>query len=264
MHRYDLLEKEYYKRKIIKFFLLGLVGVLGILGLIFSISTNKKKKLKIDDLNIDVNTTVNLVEINKSKFDINKSEFETNKKEFEKEPIKEIFLLPEVNFSKSDLQKLLSSDSAKVRKLSFLMPKEYLPFKFFIMYKLSKLEENKTKTKEKVIKPKKEVIITPKYPLIKEEKIDDKYLLNKFNSSPTFDNAILLSTYYFNKNNLQKAKEWALKANSINSENYQSWEMFAKILLRKNQKEKAKRVLKAYIQNYGYNENIENLLRSIE
>ena len=69
---------------------------------------------------------------------------------------------------------------------------------------------------------------------------------------------------YFNKNNLQKAKEWALKANSINSENYQSWEMFAKILLRKNQKEKAKRVLKAYIQNYGYNENIENLLRSIE
>ena len=100
--------------------------------------------------------------------------------------------------------------------------------------------------------------------MIKEEKIDEKYLLKKFNSSPTFDNAILVSTYYFKQNNLEKAKEWALKANSIDAANYQSWEMFAKILLKKHQKDKAKKVLKAYIQNYGYNENIKNLLRSIE
>jgi predicted Zn-dependent protease len=60
------------------------------------------------------------------------------------------------------------------------------------------------------------------------------------------------------------AKLWALKANNIDPSKYQSWKMFAFILLKKNDKIKARKILKVYLNDYGDNDEIYKLLRSLD
>jgi hypothetical protein len=60
------------------------------------------------------------------------------------------------------------------------------------------------------------------------------------------------------------AKLWALRANSINPDRFESWKIFAIILIKRNEKAKAKEVLQTYLNDYGQNEEIQKLLRSID
>ncbi|WP_024787894.1 hypothetical protein [Lebetimonas sp. JH369] len=101
-------------------------------------------------------------------------------------------------------------------------------------------------------------------PLIIEEKVNINDLIKSYNQNPDYDIAIQISNLYLNKNMLDLAKLWALKANNLSPSKYESWKIFAIILLKKNQKQKAKEVLKTYLNDYGDNEKIEKLLRSID
>ena len=74
----------------------------------------------------------------------------------------------------------------------------------------------------------------------------------------------MISKYYFSHQDYNNAESWALKANNMDPSKYQSWKMFALILLKKHQKNKAKKVLSIYLDDYGNNEEIEKLLRSID
>jgi hypothetical protein len=99
---------------------------------------------------------------------------------------------------------------------------------------------------------------------IKEKSADIKNLIDTFKKAPSYDIAIMISKYYLARKDYDNAKLWAIKANNMEPSKYQSWKMFALILLKKNKKNKAKNVLSIYLDDYGNNEEIEKLLRSID
>jgi len=73
-----------------------------------------------------------------------------------------------------------------------------------------------------------------------------------------------IAKYYFTRKKYQKAIKWVKKANEINPEDYESWYIFAKTLIKLGKVNKAKQVLIAYLNTYGPDKNIEELLRSIK
>ena len=101
-------------------------------------------------------------------------------------------------------------------------------------------------------------------PSIKEESVNVEKLISTFQKHPSYEVAMIISQYFFNKRDYKKAKIWALKANNIDPSKYQSWKMFATILIKKNDKINAKEVLKVYLNDYGDNDEIYKLLRSID
>jgi tetratricopeptide (TPR) repeat protein len=77
-------------------------------------------------------------------------------------------------------------------------------------------------------------------------------------------NYIKIANIYFKRKNYNKSIEWAKKANDINAENYESWLLYAKSLVKLGEINKAKKLLKSYIEIYGQNASIEDYLRSIK
>ncbi|MEO1927859.1 MAG: hypothetical protein ABGX26_04145 [Nautiliaceae bacterium] len=242
MHRYEELEKLYYKKKTIKVLSITIILILCIIG---GVVLKNKLLCKIPNTaslerNIENNTSkkedINkTLKINKKIDDLNKTE-KNNGKKIKKEPLEISFDVPNI---KDD----------EVRK------------------KIKKIDNNKKskKSSEKKEKIKYNTLPIPKpIYVIKETEINVKDFIKKFNKKPQFDMAMLISNYYYNHNNLEAAKEWALKANSINPSNYESWKMFALILIKKKNKAKAKEVLNIYLNDYGYNDEINKLLRSLD
>jgi hypothetical protein len=238
VHRYEKLEKLYYKRKILKFLIIFLIFIL-IVGLIFLIMRSqheeKKNDIKKVEKNITKKTFKSVIKINNSKIDLNKT-----KKISKKEKIK-------------------IKNNNEFLAINFKVP--------VIDLNLSKKELNKTRniTKKAVIKK----ITTPKHkknknPVIIEESVNINDLIKNFNNNPSFELAIQISEYYLNHNKLDMAKLWALRANSINPDRFESWKIFAIILIKRNEKAKAKEVLQTYLNDYGQNEEIQKLLRSID
>jgi len=122
----------------------------------------------------------------------------------------------------------------------------------------------KTKKIEKIEKPKK--VQSPKSQIkiiIKSQKQTLQSLVNAYNISPDYAQAIKIAKIYFNRHNYKKTIEWSKKANQIKPENPTSWLLFAKTLVKLGKSKKAKEVLSAYLNTYGANEEIEKLLRSI-
>ena len=227
MHRYEELEKIYYKRLYKKtlFFFLGFILLLASLFGVYYLNVfvlNKKESEKIIK----------------------------NKKVENKKPLPKT--LPKTT-KKKDLKKTkqesLSPDLSFLSNMKLSSPK--------INKKTKKVKKTVKKTKKQVKKS------TPNISL-KVKTVGIKDLINVYNKNPTYQNAILIAKRYLEMNNLNKAQEWALKANGINPSNYQSWKLFALILLKKNDKIKAKKVLNIYLKDYGYNEQINKLLRSID
>ena len=224
MHRYEELEKIYYKKRYLKiFFIFGFVFLIGF-SFFYFIFFNKTKNTKKEK---------NKKEVIKKEKKINK---EINKKnlKIKKEPKKISFILPEI--SKSYEEK---SKKEEVKK------------------------EKTTKNKEKAFK--KEVKTEKKSDNIKieEKSISLNELIKKYNLNPSYDIAMIIAKEYFKKGDLENARIWAVKANSLNPEDVDSWLFFADILLKKNEKEKALKILNVYIETYGDNPLIEAKIRSI-
>ena len=225
MHKYERLERYYYKKKIFKITLIVFV-ILSLIGIsLFFLIHNKHKHTK----NTNSTKKTTLKEVTKNSIE--------KKAEKEKKTIKK----------KIKIVKNLDSNI----KLSFILPS-------------IKIEEpKKVKVpKQKEVKSVKKILPNNKN-LIIEEKIDIQDLINSFNQNPSYDVAIRISNYYLNHNNLALAKNWALKANNINPSKADSWKIFAIILIKQKNVQKAKEVLKIYLNDYGENPEIIKLLRSL-
>ena len=223
MHKYERLERYYYKKKIFKIVLIVFV-ILSVIGIsLFFFINNRHKNTK---KSISTKKTT-LKEVTKKSKKVEKTQ----------------------KIIKQKVQTVKHSDSNI--KLSFVLPK-------------IKIEEQKKVKlpKQKEVKPVKK-ILPHKKNLIIEEKMDIKDLINSFNKNPSYDVAIRISNYYLNHNNLALAKNWALKANNINPSKADSWEIFAIILVKQKNIQKAKEVLKIYLNDYGENPEITKLLRSL-
>ena len=99
---------------------------------------------------------------------------------------------------------------------------------------------------------------------IVEKSLNVSELIQNYNENPNYDTAILIAQTFLREGNLYLAKIWALKANNINVQRPESWIIFAKVLLRKGYREDAIKVLKTYIEDYGYNDKVDQLLQQIK
>ncbi|GAX87294.1 conserved hypothetical protein [Lebetimonas natsushimae] len=251
MHKYEKLEKIYYRKKFLKFLIVFIISVIFILVgskifMLYNYQQSNSYK-KNNDNNSSKKKEKNIPTVTVKTAKVTKISKNNN---FKKEK----------NMTKND-----NNITNKIPMISFVFPKIDINNTKEINNEINK--EVKKYIKKKINNQKK---MLPKIkeknkqkPLIIEEnvKIDD--LINTYNQKPSFDLAIQISQYYLNKNKLDLAKLWALKANSINPSRYESWKIFAIILLRKNKKEKAKEVLQTYLNDYGQNDDIQKLLRSI-
>jgi lipopolysaccharide export LptBFGC system permease protein LptF len=240
VHKYEMLEKLYYRKKFVKFLIIFVILILILLILKMTFFNRKNNK----GFNNKNNVSNNI----KSK----------SEKNISKNNIKNIKIKKEINKSDCVLKiKTENNLTDDMPQINFILPK----IKINDSIDNTKKENNKSNNQKKL---KSEVKIKVKQePLIIEENVNVNSLIKNFKNNPSFDTAIQISQYYLNKNKFDLAKLWALKANSINPEKYESWKIFAIILLKKNKKEKAKEVLQTYLNDYGQNEDIQTLLRSI-
>jgi len=251
MHRYDELEKLYYRNKIKKFSII-LIMLFLISGSCFVYKNyfieNKKKnaKIKFDFKKIttqDKPAKSNIIKDENKTSKINIKSQETNNTG----KVKSIFVKKNISQKRESL----------TPNLSFVIPqiKDFNETNHINRQSVKKnLNSGNNSIKNKTNK---------EIPIIKEKQINITELIQSFNKKPSYDTAIIISKYYFNNNDLKNAKLWALRANNINPAKYESWEMFALILLKKNDKIKAKEVLRIYLNDYGENDEIYKLLRSI-
>ena len=211
MHRYEELEKLYYKKLYSKIFFAISVIIVLIIGSIIYIQFQKK--------------------IHSKQIKETKSKNITYKKNHELK-----FILPDIKS----------------------IPKSH-PKKIFKNSETSKNIESKIKkvNKKQIIKE------TPKIE-IKESNINLNTLINEYKNNPTYNLAITIAKIYLKKNNLKQAQIWALKANSLNPSQPDSWIIFADILIKQHKIKKAKEILNVYITSYGNNDIIEEKLRSLD
>jgi len=100
--------------------------------------------------------------------------------------------------------------------------------------------------------------------LISSTKIDKiKYLQDRYNATGKAQYAISLSKEYYKKQDYQKALNWAIVANDIDSASEDSWIMFAKSKVKLGLKQDAVKALRVYLQNYR-SIKIERLLTDIQ
>ena len=241
MHRYEELEKLYYKKIIIKYVILFVaVIVLFVIGFFIyrsyynkNIQTNKETVKKADK------------EIKKSPKRVKKTPKTVKKK------------IKPPTFKTPKVQK---KSVNHIEKLHFILPNISN-----ISSKQQNISQkpNELKTKNKI----KEIEINRTANIAKIniiEKIPDlKTIIKRFYETKDFDLAVLISKIYFKKGNLKNAQIWALRANNINPSSYKSWILFADILLKEKKLKKAQEILKVYVESYGQNDIIEKKLRSI-
>jgi len=240
MHRYEELEKLYYKKKFRKYFLIAtfVFAGAGVLVYYYSSVSDKKAQEKIEEINQKLKVKFNAAQKGNDK-NISVKKVAVVKKT-EKKPV----------IRQKPVEEKKKSESL-TPNLSFVIPK---------------IKEDEPKKTAHVTKKTEEIKKEPKNTIsvIKEQSVNVKDLISSFKKEPKYDTAMVISKYYYNKKDYKNAKLWALKANSIDPSKYQSWKMFAMILIKKNDKIKAKEVLKIYLNDYGDNEEIYKLLRSID
>ena len=229
MHRYEELEKIYYRKKIIKISLLSFVLVIFfIIGFyIFNLSKAKKKEKKEYNLS-------KITKIKKIKTNFKILKVKTNKKVNFDSNISLKFILPTIN------------NPIKPKKTNDVVRKKPA-FKIKSNIKKENKESNYHKNSIKII----------------EKKADIKTLIRQYNLSPNYDLAIEIAKYFYKQNNLKEAQKWVLNANNLDATKPDSWLLFSDILLKEGKKDKAKKVLSVYIDDYGNNDKIIKKLRSL-
>jgi predicted Zn-dependent protease len=238
VHRYEELEKEYYKKRYLKIALFVVFVLLIIGGGFYFVNLKGTKPLKS-------------VKKEKPKKVVKEKKVE---KKVEKNETKK------VEVKKIEVKKTIKEKTKKPSEvIDFMLPK--VPANIKEVNETKKIKPNKPKKIEKLEKPK--IIVKKTKPLIEEKTLSVKEMIAKFHANPTYDLAMMIANEFYNKNDLKNAKIWAIKANSLNPEDVKSWILFSNILLKKKEKQKAVEILKIYIQTYGNNPLIENQIRSI-
>ena len=258
MHRYEELEKRYYKEKAkeVVIILIGGFIVFFLLYFIYSFLSREDNQKENISQHKEQKEKIKIIQHNqvyKKEKNITKQIEHKEPKIVEKEVKKIIPVMPKIEIK----EKYYPVYQNRV------IPIPVLKYHIFIDKNITKKTEVK---KEKNITKQNNLIKQekPKFDLVIKE-VNLSLLEKNFNNKPTFEDAILISKTYLKNGNLKKAQEWALKANELNSNSYKSWKLFALILIKKNRKEEAIKVLNTYLKEYNSdNEEIKKLLRSLE
>ena len=88
-------------------------------------------------------------------------------------------------------------------------------------------------------------------------------LTAKFEKSNSSDIAVLIARRYYDIKDYKNSEKWALIANELDSNNEESWIIFAKSKYNLKQKDDAISVLRIY-NDKANSANIEDLMRQIE
>jgi hypothetical protein len=256
MHKYEELEKLYYKKKK-KQTALIFIAILSIGSVFLLINNLSNSKRKRNIVNIEKNVTDNINNTLASKVVV-KTTNKSKKYNQKKDDVKKI---KSMTFTVFKFARNKGDNNSTISQLTFIVPD--------IKSKPKEIKQNDKKqhiTNPKIVKNKEDKKIKNEISnfFIKENSVDIKKLINTFKKAPSYDIAMMISKYYFARKDYDDAKLWVLKANNMEPSKYQSWKMFALILLKKHQKNKAKNVLSIYLDDYGSNEEIEKLLRSID
>jgi len=226
MHRYEELEKLYYKKLYIRiFFSLSVFIILSILFYLF-VEEDKKKVESNKVVYKEKNSTI-IVSSDKKSSNIKiviKKEKEDNKSVYIK------FILPEINDT------LTVENKKIIKQVSKHIVRKTPPVNNF----------------------------NPPFLKIKETKVNIKKLIEDYKLNPNYHLAVLISKFYLKYNNLKEAKKWILRANNLHPELVESWLVFADILERKGQIKKAIEILKVYEETYGGNESVDEKLRELQ
>jgi tetratricopeptide (TPR) repeat protein len=234
MHRYEELEKLYYRKKYTKYFFI-FISLLSITGVVFYILYFQPKPLE---------------------------------KQIKKPEIKPISKIETKEKNKTKIVKVkeIKTEQPKKNVVKKTKPKETIK-KPKIIEKLELnpifpiIDINHTKIKKEIKKIKQ----PPKIKIeIKSAKQTLNTLIYLYNKSPNYKRAIKIAKIYLNKQNYKKSIKWAKEANKLMPEKYESWYIFAKSLIKLGKTKKAKDVLIAYLDNYGADKHIEELLRSLK
>jgi len=233
VHRYEELEKLYYK----KIFLKAAVIVVFITGIV----VGAFYYLKI--LQKNVKTRVKEVKISK------KEVKETNKT---------------VKIRQVKHQKIETENKKPNQTITFVLPS-------LDENDIKAAAINKPKSFKSIPKPVKKTIpkqtnpksVEKKPVVIKEKRVTLKDLINSYNTNPNYDLALMIARKFYNKNNLKSAQVWAIKANNLDPSRVESWLLFADILLKEHKKQKALEILNIYLDQYGDNDTINAKIRSI-
>lgn len=234
MHRYEELEKLYYKKLYLKIFFGLLFIVILLFGSFFYItSTHKKVKKnlkKIEKVKLHNKKTKKPKPKLKPKFKEVKN-IKKEKKSLKHYELK--FMLPDINSIKEPENNITEKNESNIKKVN----------KKKIIKKVTKI---KTKIK------------------IKESNINLNDLIKNYKNNPSYNLAITIAKIFLKKNEIKKAQIWALKANSLNPSKPDSWIIFADILIKQGKIKKAKEILNVYITSYGNNDIIDEKLRSLD
>ena len=225
MHRYEELEKLYYKKLYIKIFSFLLFFIALFILIYFFIREREVKSTKV--VYNEKNSTISSTNKKQSNLKVaEKKNKENNKSAYIR------FILPEIN-------ETLEVEDRKIIK-------------------------QKHKNKHFVEKVSSVNNLSSSSFKIKETKVNVQTLIKDYNSNPNYHLAILIAKLYLEHNNIKQAEKWALKANGLKPELPDSWLIFADILQRKNQIKKAIEILKVYEETYGGNESVDEKLRELQ
>ncbi len=86
--------------------------------------------------------------------------------------------------------------------------------------------------------------------LISAQKLTLTQMLDKYKKAPSIDLAIMIANEYFQQKKYKQAMEWAIKANSFDTENEKSWIIYAKSAYKLGDKNKAVNALKIYLYKH--------------
>lgn len=272
MHRYEELEKLYYKKKLLKIFSIS-AFFLAILAIFFiygnQIVVKKNKKNEKPPIK-SVTQNDSKVSKKKSVSKLNKTTTKTT--ENKKSDIQKQKKSKTVSTTTKDKNSTnVVVDKTNENSLNFILPDtSVIPMPSASNEKsvqkkknASKIEvKNKTKNKKISSTPAKTVKHKITFHL-SETTLTLNKAISQFNTNPSYDLAIIIAQEYYKKGDLNKAQKWALKANNLNPQKPGSWLLFADILLKKGNKQKALEILKIYEQTYGTSQIIENKIRSI-
>jgi len=252
MHRYEELEQIYYKKKYKQIgIIVALLFVFGIIFLVVFIKSDKtttkthKKEIK----SVIKKTEKNITSINtKQKLSLN--------------PI-----LPKIPITETEIDKKPPVKHTTEKKEKHIIKKVEKKIEKKVEKKPVQVKKVEPKREKKEIKKeqKPKIIIQEEKPLvIKKRKVDVDGLVTLYEKNPNYNMAIKIANMYYEKENYSQSIEWSRKANKLDAEDYQSWLIFAKSLIKIRELNKATEVLQTYMDTYGPEEHIQSLLRSLE
>jgi len=96
--------------------------------------------------------------------------------------------------------------------------------------------------------------------LLQSESFDPVKVEKLFEKRKSYDLALELARYYLRNKEYKKALLWAKRANTLDKESEEAWILYARSLYRLGKREKAKRVLRIYLE-YKESKKIEELLK---